>query len=104
MLVAVSPRSVFYQSPMKIVEYMAMRKAVVAPDKGNIRDLIDGEAEEGLLIPEEDPEALQAALARLVGDGELRRRLGAAARQKVERKLNWVDNARRVLEMHRELQ
>ena len=97
--IAVSPRSVFYQSPMKIVEYMAMTKPVVAPAKGNIRDLV-GQESEGLLFEEDDVDSLRGALDRLIRDPELRRKLGSQARQRVEQRHTWIHNARRVLELH----
>jgi glycosyltransferase involved in cell wall biosynthesis len=39
----------------------------------------------GLLVPEADPEALAAALARLLSDEALAARLGAAAREQALR-------------------
>ena len=41
------------------------------------------------LVPPADPEALAAALARLLGDGEERRRLGAQARATVQEHFTW---------------
>jgi glycosyltransferase involved in cell wall biosynthesis len=61
---------------------------VVAAAVGGLRDLVvDGET--GLLVPPRDPAALREALERLLGDAELRRRLGAAARESVRRRLGW---------------
>ena len=96
--IAVSPRSVFYQSPMKILEYMAMGKAVLAPDTKNIHDLI-GPDREGVVFRPDDPDSLRAALRRLIHDPGLRERLGAAARRRVERRHTWLGNARRVLQL-----
>ena len=50
--IAVSPRATFYSSPMKILEYMGMGKAVVAPDMENIRDLLS-HGSDGILFREE---------------------------------------------------
>jgi glycosyltransferase involved in cell wall biosynthesis len=60
-------------------EAMAYGRAVVASDVGGLRDAIRTE-ETGLLVPAGDPAALRTALERLLGDEELRDRLGAAAR------------------------
>jgi glycosyltransferase involved in cell wall biosynthesis len=60
-------------------EAMAYGRAVVASDVGGLRDAIRTE-ETGLLVPAVDPAALRTALERLLGDEELRDRLGAAAR------------------------
>ena len=65
-------------------EAMAHGRAVVASDVGGLRDAID-DGVNGVLVPSRDVPALRAALERLLGDPELRGRLGAAARAKAER-------------------
>jgi glycosyltransferase involved in cell wall biosynthesis len=63
-------------------EAMAMGRAVAATDCGGNRELvIDGEV--GLVVPPRDPDALAAALTRLIDDPDLRKRLGTAARRRV---------------------
>jgi glycosyltransferase involved in cell wall biosynthesis len=62
-------------------EAMAHGRAVVATGVGGLRDAIE-DGETGLVIPPADPAALRAAVERLLGDEELRRRLGEAARAK----------------------
>jgi glycogen synthase len=70
------------------LEAMAHARPVVATDVGGLRDLVvDGET--GLLVPSRDVSALRAALERLLGDGELRRRLGAAGRERARRRFSW---------------
>jgi glycosyltransferase involved in cell wall biosynthesis len=69
-------------------EAMAHARAVVASDVGGLRDLVvDGET--GLLVPPGDVTALREALERLLGDPELRRRLGAAARDRIREIASW---------------
>jgi glycosyltransferase involved in cell wall biosynthesis len=64
--------------PLSIIEGMAAGLAVVATPVGAVEDIIaDGET--GLLVQPGDVDGLTAALRRLVGDGALRARLGAAA-------------------------
>jgi glycosyltransferase involved in cell wall biosynthesis len=65
-------------------EAMAHGRAVVACAVGGLCDAID-DGVDGLLVPPRDVAALRAALERLLGDPELRARLGAAARAKAER-------------------
>jgi len=60
-------------------EAMAYGRAVVASDTGGLRDAIRT-GETGLLVPERDPDSLRAAVLQLLGDEELRLRLGTAAR------------------------
>jgi glycosyltransferase involved in cell wall biosynthesis len=65
-------------------EAMAHGRPVVASDVGGLRDAID-DGIDGVLVPPRDVHALRAALERLLGDAELRARLGVAARAKAER-------------------
>ncbi len=69
-------------------EAMAHGRPVVASAVGGLRDLVVG-GETGLLVPPGDPAALRAALERLLGDAELRSRLGAAARERARERLSW---------------
>jgi glycosyltransferase involved in cell wall biosynthesis len=83
-------------SPMKLLEYMAMARAVVAPRKENITDLID-EGVDGLLFEPGRADALTRQLDRLAANRQLRENIGAAARSKVERERNWRSIAETVL-------
>jgi glycosyltransferase involved in cell wall biosynthesis len=68
-------------------EAMAWGRAVVATRVGGLVDAVD-DGITGLLVPARDVGALRAALERLLGDAELRTRLGAAARAKAEREFS----------------
>jgi glycogen(starch) synthase len=69
-------------------EAMAYGRPVVAGAVGGLLDLVvDGET--GLLVPTRDVGALRAALERLLGDEELRGRLGAAARERARTGFSW---------------
>jgi glycosyltransferase involved in cell wall biosynthesis len=69
--------------PMSLLEAMAAGCPVVATPVGGVPDLVvDGE--NGLLVPPGDPHALAAALARILRDPALARRLGRAARATIE--------------------
>ena len=62
-----------------IAEAMAGGKAVIATNGGGVPEIVT-HGKTGILIPMSDPEALADAIAVLVSDGELRRKLGQAAR------------------------
>ena len=69
-------------------EAMAHGRPVVATAVGGLPEAVrDGET--GLLVPPRDPAALRAGIERLLGDSELRARLGTAARRYAERELSW---------------
>jgi glycosyltransferase involved in cell wall biosynthesis len=89
--------SEFFGSPTKLFEYMAMSKAIIASRLGQLADVID-DGENGILVEPGDPEGLALAIKRLADDEALRKRLGAAARQKVIRQYTWKHNAARVFE------
>jgi glycosyltransferase involved in cell wall biosynthesis len=96
------PSENFYYSPIKIFEYMAMGKPVVGGRIGQVEEVIaDGET--GVLFEPGNIAALQAALAQLVSDSTLCRRLGENARAWVETERTWDNNARQVVEMASEL-
>jgi glycosyltransferase involved in cell wall biosynthesis len=83
-------------SPMKLLEYMAMGKAVVAPRIENIRDIVT-DGHDGLLFAADSTDELTEVLRRLAQDAQLRGRLGREARRTVQRCRNWRSNAERVL-------
>lgn len=96
--IALQPDVVAYASPLKLFEYMALGKAVIAPATENIREVLDGS--NAILFDPADPTAFRAAMERLAHDTALRQRLGAAARETVlTRDLTWLGNAKRVGEI-----
>ena len=71
-------------SPTVAKEAAACGVPVVATWHAGLPAIVDDE-ETGLLVPERNVAALSAALGRLLADDALRRRLGRAARRKMER-------------------
>jgi glycosyltransferase involved in cell wall biosynthesis len=101
--VAVQPAVTSYACPMKILEYMAAGRPIVAPGSANVRELLT-HGKTGWLCRGEDPEPsveeLKAGVLALARDPDLRLRLGQAARARVfERGYLWEENARRVEEL-----
>jgi len=88
----------FYFSPLKLFEYMAAGRAIVAAAIGQIDRLVaDGVT--GLLYPPGDTAALTTALGRLMADEALRSRLGSAAREVAIRDHTWHAAIRRIFEL-----
>ncbi len=79
-----------YTSPLKLFEYLASGRPLIASDLPSLREVLNpGNA---LLVPPDDPAALGRALVRLAGDPDLAQRL-ASAGQKTARKYTWSGRA-----------
>jgi len=94
--IALQPDVVPYASPLKLFEYLALVRAIVAPDKPNIREILTNERN-ALLFDADDANSFLVAIERLCSEPELRARLGRAAAATIhEQRLTWINNARRV--------
>ncbi len=71
----------WWSSPLKLLEYGALGKAVVAPDLPSITSMIT--SSEACLFRTGDFAAFEAACRTLLGDGPARHRLGVALREAV---------------------
>ena len=99
---AVSPRTTFYASPMKIPEYMALGKPVVAPDTPNIHDLLENDRTGVLFTPESRTDLLRA-LTSLVADSDKRVAMGQAGQREVNARLNWESIAGQVVSIYEDV-
>lgn len=101
--IALQPHVVPYASPLKLFEYMALGRPIVAPATPNISEILN-DGVDALLFDMHDPEAFRGAVERMVGDPALRDRLGRGARATIDRlDLTWAGNARRVGELAQSL-
>jgi glycosyltransferase involved in cell wall biosynthesis len=87
----------FFGSPTKLFEYMGLGKPIVASDLDQIGEVID-DGRTGVLVPPGDPRASAREVVRLLGDADLRARLGAAALEAAERTYSWTAHSRRILD------
>lgn len=74
--------------PLKPLEAMAMEKSVVVTDLPALKETVSDQ-ETGIVVARDDPAALADALGLLIEDADLRRALGARARELVIRDRNW---------------
>lgn len=85
-----------YGSPMKVFEYWAMGKAVIAPAVPPVLEVMtDGET--GLVIAPGDTTAMVRNILLLADDANLRTRMGQAGRKGVLSEHTWDQNAARIL-------
>ncbi|QOY92299.1 glycosyltransferase [Paludibaculum fermentans] len=88
--------------PMTVLEAMAAGLPIVATSVGAIPSLL-GESERGLLCPPGDAAALAGQILRILRDGDLAARLGAAARQHLRAHYSAEAMARQYLALYGEL-
>lgn len=83
-----------YTSPLKMFEYMAMGRPIVATDLPPVREVLRN-GENARLVPPGDANALAEALREVAADPVLGRRLAARARSDVEG-YSWKRRAERL--------
>ncbi len=88
--------------PKSLLEAAACGRPLVATDVSGCREVVRP-GETGLLVPPHDPKSLADALERLATDPELRRRMGSAARELVERELSQEVVVEQTMALYREL-
>lgn len=97
--IALQPGVSEYASPLKLFEYMAMGKAIVAPDVPNIREVLTPEVNAALFHPSR-PGGFREAILQLAEDPSLRARLGAEASRRIsDRPYTWSHNAAVVVDL-----
>lgn len=101
--IALQPAANPYASPLKLFEYLALGRVVLAPDQPNVREILTHGVNAWLFDPRE-PRSMRRAIERLLDDVDARQRLAVAALNTIdERELTWTRNAERVLELARRL-
>ncbi len=87
--------------PVSLLEAMSSGKPVVTSMVGGMGEIIS-HGETGLLVPPRDSEALARAIGTILGDADLRKRLGRNARELVLAKYNWKTVLRALDMVYRE--
>ncbi len=88
-------------SPLKLCEYLACEKPVIA-SRLNGFEILE-EHQMGLLVPPEDEVALAQAIVRMLKDYSLREEMGKNGRQYVVKHRSWENVARKTLQVFEEL-
>lgn len=101
--IALQPAVVPYASPLKLFEYLALGKAIVAPAQPNIMEILS-DGNNAVLFDPARPGGLATAIQRLCDDARLRAAVGEGARNTItERRLTWHANAERAAGLFRQL-
>ena len=84
-----------WTSPLKMFEYMAAEKPIIASDLPVLREVLDEDT--AILVPPDDLAAWTAAITELVNSPLRATALASAARRRVETKYTWRARVRRCL-------
>lgn len=97
--IALQPAVTAYASPLKLMEYLVLGKAIIAPKEPNLMEILTDE-ENALLFDNAKPDGFESALSRLCSAPDLRANLAIGARASIERlNLTWEGNAKKVIEL-----
>lgn len=91
---AANEESEHFTSPIKLFEYLAAEKPIIASDLPSIREILG--PEDALFVPAGDGEALARAIEQLAGDASLRARLAEASHRLADA-YTWQKRAARIL-------
>jgi glycosyltransferase involved in cell wall biosynthesis len=76
-------------SPLKLFEYMAAGKAIVAPALPNLATILTHQENALLVVPDSETELAQA-LSRLLSDADMRHQLGQTAQAQAVSRHSWA--------------
>ncbi|MFA6551937.1 MAG: glycosyltransferase [Candidatus Paceibacterota bacterium] len=84
----------YYMSPLKIFEYMAAGKPIVASDLPSIREVLNGE--NSILIKPADPKELAEAIIKIGSDKDFAEKISNQALQDIK-KYTWENRAKNII-------
>jgi glycosyltransferase involved in cell wall biosynthesis len=88
------------KSPLKICEYLAAGKAIVASEIAEVTNMLDN-GRCGVLVNPGDPMALASGVSRVLDDPALKAELEKNARHQAEVRFNWTNTARNIISAYR---
>jgi len=92
--IALQPDVTPYASPLKLFEYMALGKAILAPNMDNIKEILSANNDALLFNNEHD---FKVKLIELCESEVLRKQLGNKAKSTLDKqKFYWLENAKRI--------
>lgn len=88
------------KSPLKIVEYLASGKPVVASNVGEVRKMVGGV---GILVKPGDQHSLAEGILKLLKNETLREKIGRLSRQRIENRYTWPKTAASILSAYNKI-
>jgi glycosyltransferase involved in cell wall biosynthesis len=84
-------------------EAMSCGVPVISTTAGALPEVVGPDGEAGMLVPPGDSDALAAAIRRLMIDDLLKKKMGVAARKRVEANFTWEEAAKKTVAVYEEL-
>ncbi len=97
-----SAKAGYQLDPLKLFEYLALRKPVVTIEADNICRLFKHE-EHLLAVPPRDADAFASAIERLATDADFAQRMASSGHAKVQREHTWDSHARHLVQLFTEM-
>jgi len=95
--ITILPDSNEYGSPMKVFEYMAMKKAVIAPDVPPVQEIIEQNST-GIIIRRSNKNDLSDAIIELINNKDKRCAIADSSLEYVVKNHTWDVNASKIVE------
>ncbi|RLE44956.1 glycosyltransferase family 1 protein, partial [Candidatus Woesearchaeota archaeon] len=95
--VLVIPEVNEFRSPIKLFEYMAAGKAIIAPRRPAIEAVIS-DGVESLMFKPGDPQSFGSAIIKIIENDVLAAKLGENAKKRVFRDYTWEQHSKVILD------
>ncbi len=96
--ITIIPSTDVYMSPIKIFEYMAMKKPIIAPDTGSVKEVID-DGYNGILIKPGNKCAIHDKIIYLCKNRNLAKRISQNAYLSVLKNHTWKKNGEKIIDI-----
>jgi len=88
------------KSPLKIAEYLASGKPIIASCVGEVRNMIGGV---GLLVEPGSSLALANGIVKVLNNPELAKKMSRLARERAEKGYNWEETTENILSLYKKI-
>lgn len=92
----ISRESIEFTSPIKMFEYMASKRPIVASDLPSFEEVLN--KNNAVLVEPSDPESLIKGIEKVLGDSDLAKKISKQAHKDVQ-KYTWNKRAKRIIQI-----
>lgn len=92
----------FFNSPIKLFEYLGMGKPIVASKVGQQSYVIQNEVN-GIHCEQKSPDDLANAVIKLYKNPDLSKKISIQARKDAVEKYNWINNSKRIIDVYNKM-